>query len=360
MRGSPVFVVSTGRCGSTLISNALRLHPAVLSVSEFISSLGPHAFSGSVDVLTQVTEPDPHVGWLIRHELEYPEVLYPFGRGSFARSTGVPPLLTTTLPHLEPNVSEAEQLFRELTGSIGAQLEDASPAEGYAAVFEWLRRRYEADVWVERSGGSLRLLPKILAAFPTARFVHIYRDGWATAQSMSRHNGFRLAILVRKLTARLGLDPFLDPVRDWSAEAEQLDPSLRRLLPDRFSASAFTDHDWRVRDFALLWSGLVSTGVKTLSELPEDRVLHLHYETVLRQPEAEMERLGTFVVGRADPSWVHAASTLVDPPRRSRPSDHDSKPTAAQRWLQGGEDALAGHRLLEQDDPSMSRATRSS
>jgi hypothetical protein len=33
----PVFVVGTGRCGSTLVSNILRAHPGVLSLSEFFT-----------------------------------------------------------------------------------------------------------------------------------------------------------------------------------------------------------------------------------------------------------------------------------------------------------------------------------
>ena len=36
-----VFVVSTGRCGSTMLSNMLRLNPEILSLSEFFSLLMP-------------------------------------------------------------------------------------------------------------------------------------------------------------------------------------------------------------------------------------------------------------------------------------------------------------------------------
>lgn len=32
----PVFIVGTGRCGSTMLSNMLRKHPDVLSLSEFL------------------------------------------------------------------------------------------------------------------------------------------------------------------------------------------------------------------------------------------------------------------------------------------------------------------------------------
>lgn len=351
MSRAPVFVVSTGRCGSTLVSNALRLNPAVLSISEFLSSLGPYAFSPAVDVRTQVAQPDPHVGWLLRHGLEYPEVLYPIGKGRYQRSQGVPPLLTTALMHLEPDPAVAEALYDQLIAELGTRLEQLPAAQGYRRTFDWLAHRYGAEMWVERSGGSLRLLPKIVASFPQARFVHVYRDGWATAQSMSRHHGFRFAVLVRRLTARLGTDPFLDPNRDWSDEAKHLDETLRSLLPDRFSATSFVNHDWRERDFALLWSGLTSTGTKTLAGLSPDRVCHLRYETMLAEPHSEMERLGSFLGASFDSDWVNAAAELVDPSRPSLPRDQGCAPPAARRWLQGGQDALIAHGLVSPSDP---------
>ncbi len=41
---TPIFVLSTGRCGSTTLSNILNLHPAILSISEFVSFTGIAAF----------------------------------------------------------------------------------------------------------------------------------------------------------------------------------------------------------------------------------------------------------------------------------------------------------------------------
>ena len=40
---NPVFTVSTGRCGSTLLSEMVRLNPRVLSAPEFFSNSGPGA-----------------------------------------------------------------------------------------------------------------------------------------------------------------------------------------------------------------------------------------------------------------------------------------------------------------------------
>jgi hypothetical protein len=41
----PVFIVGTGRCGSTMMSNVVRLHPRLLSLSEFFTSLAGRAFT---------------------------------------------------------------------------------------------------------------------------------------------------------------------------------------------------------------------------------------------------------------------------------------------------------------------------
>ena len=40
----PTFVVGTGRCGSTMLSNMLREHPQVLSLSEFFSMISDAGF----------------------------------------------------------------------------------------------------------------------------------------------------------------------------------------------------------------------------------------------------------------------------------------------------------------------------
>ncbi len=44
--GPPVFIVSTGRCGSTMLSDMVRMHPKLLSVSEFFAMLPLGALRG--------------------------------------------------------------------------------------------------------------------------------------------------------------------------------------------------------------------------------------------------------------------------------------------------------------------------
>jgi hypothetical protein len=82
----PVFIVGTGRCGSTMMSNLVRMHPRLLSLSEFFMSLGGRAFT--------LREPDGERFWRLLSRLppiagrmlakgpQMEEVLYGFGNGA--------------------------------------------------------------------------------------------------------------------------------------------------------------------------------------------------------------------------------------------------------------------------------------
>ena len=50
-----MFIVGTGRCGSTMMSSVVRLHPRLLSLSEFFTSLAGRAFT--------LREPDGERFW---------------------------------------------------------------------------------------------------------------------------------------------------------------------------------------------------------------------------------------------------------------------------------------------------------
>ena len=107
---SPVFVVGTGRCGSTLLSNVIRDHPALLSLSEFfafVTDLGsriPQAFpAGLVEASafwSIVSTPYPKQTLMLRAGVAMDEVLYPYTSPTarFHAGTGVPALMQTTVP----------------------------------------------------------------------------------------------------------------------------------------------------------------------------------------------------------------------------------------------------------------------
>ena len=96
-----VIVVSTGRCGSTMLSNMLRLNPEILSLSEFFSLLMPDPLpAGELDAAAYwrlLSEPWVFFRHAYRLGLRVPEFLYVPGPGS--RFTALPGSRRSWLPH---------------------------------------------------------------------------------------------------------------------------------------------------------------------------------------------------------------------------------------------------------------------
>ena len=101
---SPVFIVGTGRCGSTMLSNMVRLHPELLSVSEFFTALTSRAFRGrrpaGETVFRRLNTLSPGGRALLTNGLFVDEFLYPLGPGARYGAGETPAILCTTLPHL--------------------------------------------------------------------------------------------------------------------------------------------------------------------------------------------------------------------------------------------------------------------
>lgn len=312
---SPVIVVGTGRCGSTLLSAMMRAHPEVLSLSElfsFVTDLGsliPQAFVAEpvpgAEFWRVMATCYPRENLLLRHGLRMEEVTYPFDRGRHRPTDGVPALLLTTLPHLD---DAPDALFDELAGVMCAR-PSAPMNEHYRCMFAYLMRRYGRRTWVERSGGTLRIVQRLVTAFPEARFVHLVRDGRDTAISMSHHIGFRMALVGFQLVELLGVDPWESDDR---SEAEDLDDDLAALLPECFTAEAFTRYDISPSLCGHYWSGEIRRGLAVLRALPPERVLTLRYEDLLADPHRSVTRLGEALgLGAIDPRWLEASVAMV-------------------------------------------------
>ena len=91
-----VFVVSTGRCGSTMLSNMLRLNPEILSLSEFFSLLMPDPLpAGELDAAAERhAQPRDHLvrARAIQGRVHHGTAAGPVGHPD---ATGVLPVRTT-------------------------------------------------------------------------------------------------------------------------------------------------------------------------------------------------------------------------------------------------------------------------
>lgn len=321
---APMFVVGTGRCGSTMLSELVHAHDHVLSVSEFFSfttDLGGRIAEGfsptPIDAATFwsiVAGAHPKQTTMLRHGVAMPEVLYrPSVATRFSAATGVPAILQTTLPHL---TDDADALFEEVKSFV-ATLPVAPVASHYARLFQWLAQRFEKRTWVERSGGSLRIVARLVDAFPHARFLHLVRDGRACALSMSKHLGFRMALVGMQLAEILGADPYESEDRTWIGDVPD---ELLDFLPERFDGEAFRRHRVPLPLMGHYWSGEIVQGLRELAAVPDDRVLTMRYEDFLASPRDAIARVGDFLgPGCADDGWmervaghVRASSTTLD------------------------------------------------
>jgi putative sulfotransferase len=322
---APVFVVSSGRCGSTLVSNMLRLHPDILSLSEFIIMVMPGGFPGGGAPIygpqfwALLSTPRKRMTLMYRHGIVFEEVLYRPGPGRrFTAETGVPPILLTALPHL---TDEPEVLYDEIHEWVVAQ--GAYPVGvHYLRLFDWLRDRLERKLWVERSGSLLMHLGELIANFPEARFIHMFRDGRECAISMSRHSAFRLSMISGQLEQYIGVDPFNsdEPLRG------EVPAELQKFMPETFDADAFWSYDLPAERLGASWQAAETQAIGLLAQLPAGRVHQLRYENLVANPELELAGLLQFIgLPEADREYIRAAAALVkpQPPKRLQLSEEE-------------------------------------
>jgi hypothetical protein len=317
-----VFVIGTGRCGSTMVSHIIRRHPEITSISEFFTfitdlgcEIGQSFPEGEVDgewLWRRIATPLSRQNLMLRHDVAMGEVIYPWREGThrFNRHTGVPAISQVALPHLtdDPDgwLEALEPVVRAYPlAPLGVQ---------FRRLFGWLQERAGGSVWVERSGGSLRIVHRLREHFPEARFVHIVRDGRDTAISMSQHRGFKMVLAYFQLVETLGCDPFLSNNRRWE---EDLPDDLAALLPERFTRQAFIEFQTPAPLCAHYWSGEIREGLAVLHSLPPERLLTLRYEDFLQTPEETIRSLIKYIRQADTPeddAFARSAARLVERP----------------------------------------------
>ncbi len=196
----PVFILNSGRCGSTMVSQMLNLHPRILSLSEFFCSIPPAPASirrraSGTWFWKLISQQKPMLKALGRDLENVSEVLYPItDPNARFNSETTPPILLATLPHL---TDDYEAVYDELGPIVQSQPKRAI-VDHFRWLFGWLADRFGGDLWVERSGGSINMSMVMLRHFPEARVIHLYRDGRNTAISMSHHPSFRSVVATIK------------------------------------------------------------------------------------------------------------------------------------------------------------------
>ena len=307
-------IISTGRCGSTLLSDVIAEQPDTLSVQEFFMAVEP--WTDAKDMLSgaaywsRLSSPRLELATLFRVGLAPAEVCYPEDGRWAGNLTELPRILATTLPKISSDPDHLYDTLAELVPGFPAQ----PVARHHQMFLDLLTSLTGRPRWVERSGGSSHVAPYLLKNFPTAKIVYLTRSWADTAQSMSRHPSFQLLQLSMESLGRYGLDPF------HVAAGQPVPEEMERYLPGRLTAQALRERGRDVELYRGLCAFLASEGEQAIADARPRELLTMTYEDLIDDPLTQLGRLGRFLDFDDWEQWAHRVAGSVE----ARPCGHEA------------------------------------
>jgi hypothetical protein len=294
-----VFIIGTGRCGSTLVQELLARHPSVGFVSNVDSMLAPLDLKGRLNPAIYARLPSA----LGRRDRAYLRHL----RFTLAERVHLGPSEAYRLisRQISPSITEP---FRDLTEA------DASP---------WLARRFR-EFCVERGEAQRASLfmhkftgwPRarfINAVIPEARFIHVVRDGRSVASSIVQRPWWK---------GHLG-------VPGWGF-GELPDDLARAWDGTGRSLVALAGLEWRI---------LMEAFDAARDHVPAAQWMDIRYEDLVTAPRSSWERIMAFVDTDWNDAFEHAFTRQPVVPARAQAYRRDLAPPEIEML----EDLLGDH-----------------
>lgn len=312
---SPIFIVGTGRCGSTLMTEIIAKHPKILSLSEVFTSFTTKALyeqeMDSAAFIDMLANPALSIRKAITADLAPREFTYKFGPTSAYTKDNLPTCLMMTLPRFSDEPDQLyERMIKELESWPTQQL-----SGWYTAWFGWLAQQHDKDLWIERTGSSITMVKPLLRMFPDAKFVHIYRDGRETALSIQKFKPMRVFLHLRNRLRYIGIDILKSPFRQSDSWLIHLTaPIMERVLPiDSYLEMAPT-----LEQSGTFWSDMLKTGMKDLESVRDSHLHNICYADLVSRPR---ETLSTFLdfaaPGLPQDDWLDDVSSI---PKKLEPA----------------------------------------
>ena len=276
----PVFVIGTGRCGSTALMDLIAYHPAFAWPSQYTARrLGERSA-------------------MLSRMVELPVI------GSRLRFTRYAPKHAESYEQWQRCFAGFAEPFRDLVAA------DVTPRVNsrFQAVVDGICRYQRKRRFMTKYTGWSRI-GFIRSIFPDARFIHIVRDGRAVAFSY---------------TSMPWWDGWAGVSRSrWGGLS---DPDLEAL--DRYDGSFLALA-------ALQWKTLVGNITDASSQLPKEDLLVLRYEDVVSDPIGAAYGSIAFAGERGDDRRFTqhlslAAPRIIDPDSRPTPPPWKQELTTAQ------------------------------
>jgi hypothetical protein len=304
------FIVGTGRCGSTILSKMVDLHPGVAVLSELLISLDFHGKFGEREVsgeelarLLDCGLESTGVMKKIGAHLATPEITFDAAKApapidpSRYRDGVLPDLML--LP-LGPLFDDPPAMFEEIVAHARKQ-----PArmlsEQLALLFDWIARRAGKTHWIERSGGSIACLPELVELFPEGRFLHLHRDPLDAALSMQAHHHFRLRAFQHYDLRTAG------GIR-WSDLDER---DLNDHVPMSPKLRAIFDHPVPLDYFLQDWSDCILRGMRAVKDLAPKQYVEVTFEEMMSDPATALRKIVDFFELPEEPHWIDRACALL-------------------------------------------------
>jgi hypothetical protein len=234
---SPVFIIGTGRCGSTMLHDTLAYHPELSWLTQIVNKY-PHKPKWNVMAL-KAMDIKPLFP-ILRKKLRADEPYFFFERYFKGFSRPHRDLLATDIRH------NAAKKFKE-------SLNEAT--------------RDGADLIVKYTGWPRIGLLK--AMYPDAKFIHIVRDGRAVVNSVLEAGYF---------------DGWAGPASWARGELTQEQEQLWRDSGESFVVLA-----------AMGWVNRMNAFKKASEGLTEEEYLEIKYEDICKQPEQNMQNILHFM-----------------------------------------------------------------
>lgn len=174
-----------------------------------------------------------------------------------------------------------------------------------ARQFDWVARRYDANLVVEKTCANSLRVPFVDAAIPHARYLFIRRDGVdAVGSAMSRWKApLDVGYLAEKARFVPATDlPYYGGRYIWS-RLYRLFSSEQRVAfwGPRLGDMESLLHEYSLAEVcAIQWQRCVDSAATAFAAMPEERWLEIGYEDFVRHPEHALARILKFL-GRGIP-----------------------------------------------------------
>jgi hypothetical protein len=292
------FIIGTGRCGSTLLSNIFSRHPDVLVLSEFLKGFDPWVDGDGENKSGEffadlLAAPYVVVDLHVRRGFVPSEVLASLG-GIDLRTLSIPKPLISTLPLI---TDKPELLFKEAIEKVRT-FPTQPMARHYLMYFEWLREKFKRKLWIERSGASMEILPEVRRMYPDGKYVHLHRDGPETALSMREFAFFRLYV-------SLYFDP---PTRE---ELERTELAGKPIADDDPLTWRMTEGLPSYAQFGDFWSQQVAVGFREFLHMKPDQLLDVKFEDLIARPRETLSVVAEFFGVPENQAWLDEAAAMI-------------------------------------------------